>query len=190
MQSEWKKVKLSDVCDVKGGKRLPKGRQLITIPNNHPYIKIRDITKKTLELDKNFEYVDDETQKLISHYIVNKDDIIISIVGTIGLIAIIGNSLIGANLTENCVKLVNVQKDKIDKNYLYYFLKSDFGQTEIKKYTVGAVQQKLPIKNIQNLEINIPDLETQKKIAKILSSIDDKIELNQKINENLTGILT
>ena len=104
---------------------------------------------------------------------------------SIGLIAMIGNSLNGANLTENCVKLVDIQEHKIDRNYLYYFLKSDFGQAEISKSIVGAVQQKLPIKNIQNIEINIPDLETQKKIAKILSSIDDKIELNQRINENL-----
>ena len=185
MQSEWKKVKIGDVCKIKGGKRLPKGKQLTTIPNNHPYIRIRDITNKTLELNNNFEYVDNETQKIISNYIVNTDDIIISIVGTIGLIAMIGNSLNGANLTENCVKLVDIQEHKIDRNYLYYFLKSDFGQAEISKSIVGAVQQKLPIKNIQNIEINIPDLETQKKIAKILSSIDDKIELNHRINENL-----
>ena len=48
MQSEWKKVKIGDICKIKGGKRLPKGKQLTTIPNNHPYIRIRDIKNKTI----------------------------------------------------------------------------------------------------------------------------------------------
>lgn len=169
---------------VKGGKRLPKGINLISTKNSHPYIRIRDLGKsKYLQLNSDYEYVDDETQKSISRYITNKGDVLISIVGTIGLIGIVGNSLDNANLTENCVKLIDLKN--IDSNYLYYFFSSEIGQNEIKKGTVGAVQPKLPIKNIQDIDIPIPPLSTQQKIAAILSSLDDKIELNNKINTNL-----
>lgn len=182
---EWKEVRLGDVCEIKGGKRLPKGVNLITQKNSHPYIRVRDLGKsKTIELNSSYEYVDEITQKQIQRYITQKGDILISIVGTIGLIAIVGGSLDGANLTENCVKLVKL--DKIDSEYLYYYLKSPFGQQNISRGTVGAVQAKLPIKNIQEFSIICPELiSDQRRIASILSSLDRKIELNNKINADL-----
>ena len=182
---EWKEVRLGDVCEIKGGKRLPKGINLITQKNSHPYIRVRDLGKsKTLELNSSYEYVDEITQKQIQRYITLKGDILISIVGTIGLIAIVGGSLNGANLTENCVKLVKL--DNIDSEYLYYYLKSPLGQQNISRGTVGAVQAKLPIKNIQEFNINCPVLiSDQRRIASILSSLDRKIELNNKINADL-----
>lgn len=182
--TKWQEVRLGDVCDVKGGKRLPKGVNLVTIKNTHPYIRVRDLGQgKRLQLNQNYEYVDDETQKIISHYIVSEDDVLISIVGTIGLIGIVGNSLNNANLTENCVKLINLRG--IDKDFLYYFLISNSGQDAIKQGTVGAVQAKLPIKNIQTIQILLPPLDVQKKIAGVLGALDDKIELNNRINNNL-----
>lgn len=182
---EWKEVRLGDVCEIKGGKRLPKGVNLITQKNSHPYIRVRDLGKsKTIELNSSYEYVDEITQKQIQRYITQKGDILISIVGTIGLIAIVGGSLDGANLTENCVKLVKL--DKIDSEYLYYYLKSPFGQQNISRGTVGAVQAKLPIKNIQDFSIICPELiSDQRRIASILSSLDRKIDLNNKINADL-----
>ena len=184
MRCEWKQVKLGDVATVKGGKRLPKNVNLISTPNTHPYIRVRDLNDSiTLELNSDFLYVDDETQKEISRYIVNSGDIVISIVGTIGLVSKVGKTLDGANLTENCVKITNLQN--IDKEYLFYYLKSDFGQQEIMRGIVGAVQQKLPIKNIQEITIKCPELIEQKKIAAILSALDEKIAINRAINENL-----
>ncbi len=175
---------MGDVANVKGGKRLPRGVNLTTEANKHPYIRVRDLgSKKTLELDSSYEYVDDETQKKIARYIVNEGDIIISIVGTIGLVAIIGSSLDNANLTENCVKLIDLKG--IDKEFLYYYLISDKGKNEIEKGVVGAVQAKLPIKNIQAIKIKAPVINDQKRIASILSTIDSKIECNRRINENL-----
>ena len=107
---EWKSVKLGDVADVKGGKRLPKGVSLISQPNKHPYIRIRDIgASKYLELTQDYEYVDDVTQQSIKRYIVNTNDILLSIVGTIGLVGVVGETLNYANQTENCVKINNLQ---------------------------------------------------------------------------------
>lgn len=183
---EIREVKLGDVATVKGGKRLPKGINLITTPNCHPYIRVLDLNcKRTLELDNSYEFVDDETQKTISRYIVHSGDIVLSIVGTIGLVAVVGESLDEANLTENCVKLTSLSG--IDRDFLYYFLRSSYGQQEISRGTVGAVQAKLPIKNIQDITICLPDEIIQRKIAYVLSSLDAKIELNQKINDNLAA---
>ncbi len=178
------KCKLGTLAAVKGGKRLPKGINLISTTNSHPYIRVRDLNdQRTLELNSNYEFVDDETQKQIARYIVQKGDIILSIVGTIGLVAMVGESLDNANLTENCVKIVATEK--IDSKFLYYYLKSSKGQAEITRGIVGAVQAKLPIKNIQDIDVWLPRKDIQTKIASLLSCLDDKIELNNKINKNL-----
>lgn len=180
----WNEAKIKEFAEVKGGKRLPKGKQLIKEQNSHPYIRIRDLGKsKYLQLTSEYEYVDDETQQSIARYIVNEGDILISVVGTIGLIGIVGATLDKANQTENCDKIINIKG--LIPEYLYYYLVSDFGQEEIRKGTVGAVQPKLPLKNVQDISVRYPSMEEQEKIVAILSSIDEKIATNEKINNNL-----
>lgn len=184
---EWKTYKLGDIVDVKGGKRLPKGISLISSPNSHPYIKIRDLGKsRILNINSSYEYVDNETQVKIAKYTVNAGDVILSIVGTIGLTGIIGQSLDKANLTENCVKFINLRG--ISSRFLYYYLSSTIGQFYIKKGIVGAVQPKLPIKNIQDINILLPSPNEQNRIVSILSALDSKIELNNRINHNLARV--
>ena len=146
---------LGEIADVKGGKRLPKGINLQSVPNSHPYIRVRDLTNTAIvHINDDFEYVDDDTQRGISRYIVATNDVLLSIVGTIGLVSIVHPSLDKANLTENCVKLTNLKG--ITPQYLFLYLRSSDGQHEIARSTVGAVQAKLPIKNIQ--AINVPVL--------------------------------
>lgn len=145
-------VNLGEIADVKGGKRLPKGVNLIDIPNAHPYIRVRDLNNALFaSLTPNYAYVDKETQKSISRYIVSTGDVLISIVGTIGLTAIVDSTLDKANLTENCVKVTNLKH--ITPEYLLLYLRSQLGREAIAKGTVGAVQQKLPIKSIQAIPI-------------------------------------
>ena len=181
---KWNESKIKDFAEVKGGKRLPKGKQLISEPNSHPYIRIRDLGKsKYLQLNSEYEYVDDETQKTIARYIVNKGDILISVVGTIGLVGIVGDTLDKANQTENCDKIINIKG--LNPEYLYYYLVSSLGQEEIKRGTVGAVQPKLPLKNVQDITVKYPSIETQNKIVEILSKKKKKIAINEAINNNL-----
>lgn len=180
----WNEAKIKDFAEVKGGKRLPKGKQLVKESNSHPYIKVRNLGKeKYIQLNSDYEYVDDETQKSIARYIVNKGDILISVVGTIGLVGIIGDTLDKANQTENCDKIINIKN--VLPEYLYYYLISSFGQDEIRKGTVGAVQPKLPLKNVRDISVLYPPIEEQERIVNILSSIDKKIEMNNAINNNL-----
>jgi type I restriction enzyme S subunit len=182
----YNRVRLGQVSKVKGGKRLPKGGTLTSVPNKHPYIRVRDMGNKYLPIN-DLEYVPDEIFPQIKNYIVSAGDVILSIVGSVGLISIVNQELNNASLTENCVKIIP-EENLLDRQYLYYFLKSIDGQNQIKQKTVGAVQQKLPIYNINDLEINLPPLPTQKAIAEILSSLDDKIELNNQINQNLEAL--
>lgn len=165
------------MADVKGGKRLPKGINLTTVPNSHPYIRVRDLNNTVFaSLSTEYEYVDDETQKSISRYTVSKNDVLISIVGTIGLTAIVDSTLDKANLTENCVTITNIKH--VTPEYLLLFLRSSQGIEAILKGTVGAVQLKLPIKNIQSISVPLLGIEELQSLNEVLSVIFAQISSN------------
>jgi len=182
--SEWREVELGELCQIKGGKRLPKGEQLSESPTDHPYIRTRDLGNNKIAIH-DLLFVPNEVFPVISRYIVEAGDIIISIVGTIGLVARIPEELHLASLTENCAKLVQIDDDVLYKEFLFYFLISGDGQDEIDQRNVGSTQPKLPLYNIKTIPIPIPPLPEQKDIAEVLSSLDDKIDLLHRQNKTL-----
>lgn len=181
----WSIKSLGDICDVKGGKRLPKGHRLVKNKTNHPYIRVTDLNNQGLILD-NIEYLEDDTFKKIKRYIITEEDIYISIVGTIGLVGLVPNVLDRANLTENCAKLTNI---RIKKELLTVFLKSYNGQEQIKALTVGSTQGKLALYRIKEIKIALPNDEVLlEKIQLVLSSIWKIQNHNLIHNQNLTQI--
>ncbi|HGF8171509.1 restriction endonuclease subunit S [Enterococcus faecium] len=175
---EYKKI--GEICLVKGGKRLPKGETLVDFKTAHPYIRITDYSTGRLN-QENIKYLTDETFNRVSRYTISKDNIFLSIVGTIGIVDIIKSEMDGASLTENAVKLEIKDKSSLDPKYLLYYLKSPQGQWEINIRTVGSTQPKLAITRIKDIPVPIIHMEKQKRIVNILNSLDSKIELNNQM---------
>lgn len=168
---------LDSLCSIKGGKRLPADGELLDTPTAHPYIRVRDLgSNRYVCLTNQFQYIDEETHSAISRYIVNTNDIVISIVGTIGLIGKIHTSLNNANLTENCVKLANIHT--VTPDYLYYTLCYKRQIKEIELLTVGAVQSKLPMYNIQSMKILVPPAEVIEGFQQKFDIFNEQIEAN------------
>ena len=187
----WKTKVLSEIASIKGGKRLPKGEELNDLKLGRPYIKVADMKKtKYLVLNDKFQYVSNDIQSLISRYIINSGDLIISIVGTIGMINIIDDSLNNANLTENCFKINGFKL--INANYLYHYLNSEIGKRVIEERTVGGVQGKLPMYNVESMPILIPEENLLHRFNTIIDKIDkstlSKVKEN-KILEELKDLL-
>ena len=182
----WKLTNLENLCTVKGGKRLPADCELLNTPTNHPYIRVRDVgSSRYVCLTDQFQYIDEETHSAISRYIVNTGDIVISIVGTIGLIGKIHSSLNNANLTENCVKLAGIHT--VTSDYLYYTLCYKKQIKEIELLTVGAVQAKLPMYNIQSMKILVPPETVIREFQNRIDTFNGQVEANtieiQSLNE-------
>ncbi len=170
-------VSLDSLCTVKGGKRLPANCELLDIPTEHPYIRVRDVgDSRYVCLTDQFQYIDEETHSAISRYIVNTGDIVISIVGTIGLFGKVHFSLDKANLTENCVKLTDIHT--VTSDYLYDTLCYKKHIKEIELLTVGAVQAKLPMYNIQSMKILVPPSEVVEEFQKRTNILNEQIEVN------------
>lgn len=182
MSADLRVIPLGELVSVKGGKRLPKGTSLKAKPTSHPYIRVRDMGQRYIPTD-GLEYVPDDVFPKIKRYIVHENDVIISIVGTIGLVSVIDSRFHLASLTENAAKLTGL--DSTDAHYLYYYLNSSIGQAEIAQGTVGAVQPKLPLYNIEKIPVVWPERRTRLQIVNQLRAADDKIQLNRQINQTL-----
>ena len=182
-EDSWLNVQLGDLCKIKGGKRLPLDHELVEYKTKHPYIRVRDLTDTCiLTLNYDFFYITDDTHSYIKSYIVKTNDIIISIVGTIGLISIIDSTLDGANLTENCVRLTNIER--VSPNYIFFLFKYLKTSREIEERTVGAVQAKLPMYNIETINVPIPN-------QKMLDAFNSQTTaLLSMIRKNISEIIT
>lgn len=170
-------VNLDSLCRVKGGKRLPADCELFDTPTEHPYIRVRDVgNSRYVCLTDQFQYIDEETHSAISRYTVSTGDIVISIVGTIGLLGKVHSSLDSANLTENCVKLADIHM--VTSDYLYYTLCHKKQIKELELLTVGAVQVKLPMYNIQSMKILVPPEKVISDFQRRINSFNQQIEAN------------
>ena len=171
--------KIEDIAAVKGGKRLPKGHELIDSKTQHPYIRARDIRNGKVNFNEP-KYIDEDTFQRISRYIVSQGDVIITIVGAnIGDVAYVNSIFHNANLTENAVKISADQNTEYSK-YLFYYLNHKDMKQYFQLVASGAAQGKLGLYKIKKTPVDLPPLPTQQKIAKILSNYDDLIENNLK----------
>lgn len=169
------RMTIESLAEVKGGKRLPKGEKLSDEETEHPYIRVADFTDKgTIDLS-GIKYISKEIHEQIKRYVISKDDLYISIAGTIGKTGFVPSELDGANLTENAAKLVIKDKQQLDLSYLYLFtLTSDFSaQAGLATKTVA--QPKLALTRLSKIEIPICSMEEQKSLVSTIEALKSKI---------------
>jgi len=173
----WVQKIISEIADVRGGKRLPKGYSLQEENNGFPYITVTDMENGTVNLEK-IRYVPLEVIDQIKRYRISVDEIYISVAGTLGLVGIIPQELNNANLTENADKLTNI---KCNQFYLLHYLNNGSLSKLIDSVSTIGAQPKLALYAIQGMPIFLPSLDEQTKISSFLSAVDEKIsQLSQK----------
>lgn len=178
---EWEVKKVEDICEVKGGKRLPKGYQLEDEDNSFPYIRVADMYMGGIKQD-DIKYVPRDIVDKIKNYKISKDDLFISVAGTLGIVGQVPDELDGANLTENADKLCNIQ---INKLYLMKVLQSNIIQSIIEAEQTKSAQPKLALTRIKEFLIPIPSDREQVKIASILVEVDEKINVYENKKNKL-----
>ena len=150
----WQIKTLGDIADVKGGKRVPKGYKLQSEPTKYPYITVSDFTDEGTIDTSDLRYVSGEVFEQIKRYTISSNDLYLSIAGTIGKTGFVPIELDGASLTENACKLV--LRPGIDRNFVYYFTKSDGFTTQAGTNTRTAAQPKLALERLKTITLPIP----------------------------------
>lgn len=134
------------------------------------------------------KFVTNEKAESLYRSIANRGDIVATISGNVGQIAYIPyDSLYERYLVSQRQFRLTINSLEAYVPYIVYYFHTPEGQHKILSFAnqTGVPALAQPLKNFKNIKIDLPDLETQKKIAKVLSALDDKIELNNQINKNL-----
>ena len=173
----WDKYKLSDICKIGDGAHASLKRQM----NGIPYLTAKNITKNGIDYSS-LDYISEETylkhfkEKSNALTKPQKNDILYSIIGSIGGVYIVKDEIIGIS---SSVAIFRCNDDVIPE-YLYYFMKSSFFDSQIQALRGGVAQGFMSLSKLSTIEVPCPPLETQRRIASILSAYDNLIENNQK----------
>jgi type I restriction enzyme M protein len=180
--SEYKLTDLNSICQVKGGKRLPKGTDFADAKTNHSYIRVSDFKPNSLNTN-NIRYITEEVFKEISNYTISSDNVYISIAGTIGIFGIIPEQLDGASLTENAAKFI-FDKSQLNKFFLSYIGNSDRVKEQIKNLTHSVGVPKLALERIKTINIPLPSLAVQEEIVQEIQSYQKLIDGARQVVES------
>ena len=182
---EWKEYKLGDVCSIVGriGFRGYTTEDLTSNPKDGAIsLSPTNIVEGELDLSKP-TYIKWPKYYESPEIMLEQGDIVLVKTGSsIGRTTRIRE--IKHPMTLN-PQFVVLKKIKVDSVFLSYIIKSPYFQASLRTITVGSAIPTLSQKNLAKLTINLPNIQVQKEIASILSSLDDKIEVNRRINENL-----
>lgn len=174
--NEWKSIRISEICDIRRG-ASPRPIMDYLVDKGIPWVKISDATAANSRyIEKTNEFIKEDGRKRSVY--VTKGTLILSNSATPGLPKIMG---IDACIHDGWLMFSNYRG--VIKEYLYYLLL--FEKERILLSANGSVFRNLKTDILKNHIVKIPPLNEQKAIANILSSLDDKIELNNQMNETL-----
>lgn len=177
---DWTEYKLSEIVDIFGG-GTPKASISEYWGGNIPWLSIKDFNSNNRFVYCTEKSITQLGLKNSSTKLLNKGDLIISARGTVGALAQLGKPM---TFNQSCYGLR--AKPLTINNFLYYLLKDKI--KILKRNTHGSVFDTITRKTFDILKVKLPPLKEQKAIAHILSTLDEKIELNKKINKTLEDI--
>jgi len=179
---KWKLQKIGEIADIidgDRGKNYPKQNEFRD-KGYCLFLNTGNVTRQGFNFYNNL-FITEEKDKILRKGKLMRGDIVFTSRGTIGNTAYYSDKIPYDNVRINSgMVILRAIQGKVEQRYLYQLLKSDYQRVRMQSYITGSAQPQLPIKNFSQIEIPIPPLPTQRRIADILSAYDDLIENNQK----------
>jgi restriction endonuclease S subunit len=162
---------LSEISNVNGGKRLPLGENFSD--EGVPYIRAEDIKNGFVQYEDSPK-ISLKLHDFLKRYQTKKNDVLITIVGSIGEVGLVKFNLEKCNLTENCAKVTNLKG--VVPEFLFSFFLSKYGQIQIHREKVGTAQPKLALERIRKFKIPLFGSDFQGMFSKIINQAHNFIE--------------
>lgn len=181
---EWKKVRLGDVCTKIGSGATPSGGKEAYKGGDYHLIRSQNILDFAFSKDGLASINDEQANKLKNVEII-QGDVLLNITGdSVARCCIVPSEILPARVNQH-VAIIRPRKEELDNNYLLYYLQY-YKRQLLQIASAGATRNAITKAMIENLILPCPkNLADQRRIASILSSLDRKIELNNKINADL-----
>lgn len=177
-----KEIFLRELADIQTG---PFGSQLHKedyIENGTPIVTVEHLGNKDFS-EQNLPRVSNSDKERLKKYVLKEGDIVFSRVGSVDRCSYVDKTHAGWMFSGRCLRVR--PNTEIDSEYLYYYFCMDEIKEFVRNIAVGATMPSINTKLLGEVTVRFPDLVQQKKIAGVLSAIDGKIKVNQKINDNL-----
>ena len=176
---KYKIRQIADIIDGDRGKNYPKQNEF---HNNGfcLFLNTGNVTTDGFSFVEN-QFITEEKDNALRKGKLQRGDIVYTTRGTVGNAGFYSNAVPYDNVRINSgMVILRCNNLIVDTRFLYQILKSSYYRPYFKKYCTGSAQPQLPIKNMSTIELEIPSIEIQHRIADILSSYDDLIENNRK----------
>jgi type I restriction enzyme, S subunit len=191
MSNEWDTVRFEiapiEIIDGDRGKNYPKKTDFL----QEGYCLFLDTGNVTVT-GFNFEecaFITREKDNSLRKGRLQRNDVVLTTRGTVGNVAFFNEQVPHERIRINSgMVILRPNPEKILPRFLYLFLRSQIFKQQIESLTTGSAQPQLPIKDLKRFEIAIPPPEEQSVIARILGALDDKIELNRRMNHTLKAM--
>ena len=141
------------------------------------FIRGGDISNGLIDED-NLRTITQKVSRPYARTILRGGEVVISLVGNPGEVAVVPDRLAGANLARQAGLIA--LRPEIDAAYIKYYLMSPLGKAELFQRTQGAVQQVINLSDLKRVKVRLPSRQVQEGIADILSAYDDLIENNRR----------
>ena len=182
MKSEMKTKALRFLSDIQTG---PFGSQLHKedyVDDGTPIVTVEHLGNRVFT-EQNLPRVSNEDKQRLSKYILKEGDIVFSRVGSVDRCSFVDSQHTGWLFSGRCLRVRPFEE--ISPLFLYYFFCLESTKKFIRNIAVGATMPSINTKLMGEIEVSYPDKQVQEKIANLLGAIDNKIELNNAINDNL-----
>ena len=180
---EWKEYTIEQIAEVQTG---PFGSQLHEkdyVTTGTPIVTVEHLGNRKFTT-QNLPFVSDEDKIRLSKYSLKTGDLVFSRVGSVDRCTYTDKASDGWLFSGRCLR-VRANPKEVCSLWLYYYFCLNSTKQFIRNIAVGATMPSINTSLMYEVPVKLPPLPIQQKIAAILSSLDDKIELNNKINENL-----
>ena len=175
-------TQLKTIADIQTG---PFGSQLHKedyVETGTPIVTVEHLGNRVFT-EQNLPRVSDSDKARLIKYTLSTGDIVFSRVGSVDRCSYVDKSHDGWMFSGRCLRVRPTEL--VDSLYLYYYFCLEETKQFVRNIAVGATMPSINTKLLGEVEIALPDLNNQKRIAAVLSSLDDKIENNQQLNDNL-----
>ena len=183
MNGSWKSEKLAyaplQIIDGDRGNNYPKQNEL-SDSGYCLFLNAGNVTRSGFDFVE-CQFITEDKDNLLRKGRLSRDDIVMTTRGTIGNIGFFNNQVPYDNVRINSGMVIfRCETEKLAPSYLYHFLRSPYFKGQVNALRSGVAQPQLPIRDMKYIDIPLSPLDTQHRIADILSAYDDLIENNRR----------
>ena len=189
MSTVWNTYRIEDIADkITIGPFGSRMKSDAYVESGVPVIRGTNLTGSK-KFSGDWVFISEQLAKQLENCCVSNGDLVFPHRGSIGEVGLVDNQFHQYMMSSSLMKL-RCNPNIADSEFIYYFFKSHQGRYELLKNAsqVGTPGIGQPLTSLKNIEIKLPSLGEQRKIAKILSDLDDKIHINNQINQTLESI--